>query len=139
MDAPTQLDPDTFGPSSPCFGCSPAHPTGLRLRFAREGEVIGRGRVAKDGHRVLTIATTLEQSDAVVFEGSFRVALLDERSAERLLGSELPDEWKRFCRQRADRNTPTVLRSAASAARRGFEARLSALREDAPRHVEAER
>lgn len=47
---------------------------------------------------MITIATTLEQSDAVVFEGSFRFALLDERSAERLLGSELPDEWKRFCR-----------------------------------------
>lgn len=159
MDSPIPLDPDTFGPASPCFGCSPTHPNGFHLRFAREGEVIstrfvpgpehqgppgvmhgglvmtladelaawtiiglrerfgftatvegrlalpvrigveviGRGRIAKDGHRVLQIATTLEQSGAVVFEGSFRFVLLDERGAVRLLGAEIPEVWKRFC------------------------------------------
>ncbi len=34
------LDPETFGPGQPCFGCSPAHPIGLRLRFTREGDEV---------------------------------------------------------------------------------------------------
>lgn len=32
------LDPDTFGRDQPCFGCSPTHPIGLRLRFERDGD-----------------------------------------------------------------------------------------------------
>lgn len=34
------LDPHTFGPGQPCFGCAPDHPTGFRLRFEREGDEV---------------------------------------------------------------------------------------------------
>jgi acyl-coenzyme A thioesterase PaaI-like protein len=36
----TSLDPGIFGAESPCFGCAPSHPIGLKLRFEREGDVI---------------------------------------------------------------------------------------------------
>jgi acyl-coenzyme A thioesterase PaaI-like protein len=32
------LDPHLFGPGSPCFGCSPDHPIGFRLRFFEDGD-----------------------------------------------------------------------------------------------------
>jgi uncharacterized protein (TIGR00369 family) len=31
-------DGSLFGPDQPCFGCSPTHPSGLRLAFEREGD-----------------------------------------------------------------------------------------------------
>jgi acyl-coenzyme A thioesterase PaaI-like protein len=34
----TPLDPEIFGPNSPCFGCSPRHPIGFQLKFAIDGE-----------------------------------------------------------------------------------------------------
>lgn len=37
------LDPELFGKEQPCFGCSPSHPAGFHLTFARRGdEVITR-------------------------------------------------------------------------------------------------
>lgn len=35
-----RLDPNIFGEQSPCFGCSPTHPVGLKLTFDRVGEEI---------------------------------------------------------------------------------------------------
>lgn len=32
------LDPHLFGPDQPCFGCSPDHPIGFRLRFFLDGD-----------------------------------------------------------------------------------------------------
>jgi acyl-coenzyme A thioesterase PaaI-like protein len=34
------LDPNSFGPGQPCFGCSPDHSIGFRLRFSREGDEV---------------------------------------------------------------------------------------------------
>jgi acyl-coenzyme A thioesterase PaaI-like protein len=34
------LDPNIFGAGQPCFGCAPDHPTGFRLRFARENDTV---------------------------------------------------------------------------------------------------
>jgi acyl-coenzyme A thioesterase PaaI-like protein len=34
------LDGHLFGAGQPCFGCSPDHPFGFRLRFEREGDEI---------------------------------------------------------------------------------------------------
>lgn len=34
------LDPDLFGKEQPCFGCSPSHPIGFHLRFARRGDEV---------------------------------------------------------------------------------------------------
>ena len=36
----TDLDPNPFGPDQPCFGCSPDHPIGFHLRFARDGDEV---------------------------------------------------------------------------------------------------
>ena len=40
MTTATPLDPATFGPDQPCFGCSPEHPAGFRLRFEREADCV---------------------------------------------------------------------------------------------------
>jgi acyl-coenzyme A thioesterase PaaI-like protein len=41
LDLP--LDGSLFGPGQPCFGCSPDHPQGLRLRFAKaDGAILTR-------------------------------------------------------------------------------------------------
>lgn len=34
------LQQNPFGPGQPCFGCSPDHPIGFQLRFAREGDEV---------------------------------------------------------------------------------------------------
>lgn len=34
------LDGDIFGPDSSCFGCSPRHPIGFRLRFRRSSDLV---------------------------------------------------------------------------------------------------
>ena len=34
------LDPHLFGDGQPCFGCAPDHPTGFRLRFARDDDAV---------------------------------------------------------------------------------------------------
>lgn len=40
-DAPIEpLDGRLFGDGQPCFGCSPTHPHGFRLAYAREGEEV---------------------------------------------------------------------------------------------------
>jgi acyl-coenzyme A thioesterase PaaI-like protein len=159
----TELDPHLFGDDSPCFGCSPLHPTGFRLTFSREGdavctrftpradhqgpptimhgglvtalgdelaawtiiglkgrmgftasiearllrplrvgvEAVGRGRITKDGGRVVEVAVMLAQRDEEVFRGQFQFVLVDRRGAERILGGPLPEPWLRFCRDGA--------------------------------------
>ena len=34
------IDPHTFGADQQCFGCGPANPSGLHLRFFREGDEV---------------------------------------------------------------------------------------------------
>jgi uncharacterized protein (TIGR00369 family) len=34
------LDGSLFGDDQPCFGCSPTHPQGFRLRFERAGDAV---------------------------------------------------------------------------------------------------
>ncbi len=160
MQEATPLDPDTFGQEQPCFGCSPNHPIGLKLRFERLGEdvitrwtpsekyqgppgilhgglvttvadelaawtivalkgrmgftasmqtrlrrpvrigheVTGVGRITRDGRRVVQVGITLHQKGEEAFTGDFTFALLDVAGAERLLETELPDAWRKFCR-----------------------------------------
>lgn len=157
---PEQLDPNIFGDDSPCFGCSPTHPIGLKLKFERVGdevitrwtppenfqgppgvlhgglvttladelaawtivalkghfgftaalearlkgpirigrEVTGTGRIVADGKRVVRIGVVLAQDERPAFEGTFTFAVLDAKSAERLLDKPLPEAWRRFCR-----------------------------------------
>lgn len=154
------LDPHLFGETQPCFGCGPAHPTGFRLRFEREGgevvtrfvpaeghqgppgimhgglvatladeiaawaivallgkfgftaqfegkirapirigaEVVGRGKIEREGRRLVGVRVELAQRGVRVFDGAFTFVLLDEQGAERLLEGPLPEEWRKFAR-----------------------------------------
>lgn len=66
------------------------------VRIARE--VLGTGRIVEDGSRVVKVDVVLEQDGARAYRGLFTFAVLDRRGAERLLESELPDAWAKFCR-----------------------------------------
>jgi uncharacterized protein (TIGR00369 family) len=156
----TPLDPDTFGPDSPCFGCAPHHPIGFHLRFERDEDSVvtrfvpedryqgppgvmhgglvtafadelaawtiiglsermgftaaldarflkpvrigvqveGRGRIVKPGARVVDVAVTLHQEGELAYRAKLTFAVLDARGAERVMGSALPDAWRRFAR-----------------------------------------
>jgi acyl-coenzyme A thioesterase PaaI-like protein len=75
MSEPT-LDPRVFGEESPCFGCGPAHPFGLRLTFAREGdEVVTR---TTPGERY--------QGPPGIMHGGLVTTLADEVAAWALIG-----------------------------------------------------
>jgi acyl-coenzyme A thioesterase PaaI-like protein len=66
------------------------------LRIGRE--VLGTGRIVGGGGRVVKVAVTLAQDGADAFGGSFTFAVLDRSGAERVLGIELPETWRKFCR-----------------------------------------
>lgn len=76
-----------------------AQMSGKLARPARIGvEIEGRGRIAKQGTRVVDVAVSLAQEGSVVYAGELRFVLLDESGAERMLGRPLPEAWKRFGR-----------------------------------------
>lgn len=70
------LDPLTFGVEQPCFGCRPDHPTGLRLRFFREGDVVVTSIVPGD----------LQQGPPGVMHGGLVTAVADELAAWTVIG-----------------------------------------------------
>lgn len=65
------LDGHLFGPGQPCFGCSPDHPFGLRLTFAREGEDIVTRFTPGEGH----------QGPVGIMHGGLVATLADEVAA----------------------------------------------------------
>ncbi len=65
------LDPDMFGVESPCFGCSPRHPIGFHLRFARRGDEVVTRFVPGENH----------QGPPGVMHGALVAALADEIAA----------------------------------------------------------
>jgi acyl-coenzyme A thioesterase PaaI-like protein len=70
------LDPDLFGRDQPCFGCSPTHPIGFRLRFSREGdEVVTRFTPGAD-----------HQGPPGLMHGGLVATLADELAAWTLVG-----------------------------------------------------
>jgi acyl-coenzyme A thioesterase PaaI-like protein len=70
-----ELDGTLFGPGQPCFGCSPDHPSGFRLRF----EVGGDG----DAREAVTRFTPGEQYQGPpgIMHGGLVTALADEVAA----------------------------------------------------------
>ena len=70
------LDPMIFGAEQPCYGCRQDHPTGLRLRFFREGDA------------VVTELTPgeLQQGPPGVMHGGLVTTLADELAAWTVLG-----------------------------------------------------
>jgi len=79
-DAPSRelLDPNTFGEESPCFGCSPTHPVGLKLRFERVGDEV-RTRYTPPDHF---------QGPPGVMHGGLVLTLADEIAAWTVVGLE---------------------------------------------------
>jgi acyl-coenzyme A thioesterase PaaI-like protein len=76
MSERVDLDPDVFGPQSPCFGCSPTHPFGFHLRFAREGEEVVTRFTPGDRY----------QGPPGVMHGGLVTALADEIAAWTIIG-----------------------------------------------------
>lgn len=74
------LDPNLFGPEQPCFGCSPTHPTGFRLRFSREGE----GDTA--AVRTEFVPGEHHQGPPGVMHGGLVLTLADEIAAWTIIG-----------------------------------------------------
>lgn len=64
-------DGSIFGPGQPCFGCAPDHPTGLRLRFSREGDEVVTRFTPGDGH----------QGPPTIMHGGLVATLADEIGA----------------------------------------------------------
>lgn len=81
------------------FGFTGAVQARLKKPVRIGREVVGRGRITTNRGRVVLIGVTLHQGDELVFEGTFTFAVLDVEGAERLLGIELPDAWRRFGRE----------------------------------------
>jgi acyl-coenzyme A thioesterase PaaI-like protein len=76
MSERVPLDPMTFGGDQPCFGCRPDHPSGLRLQFFREGDVVGTAMVPGDH----------QQGPPGVMHGGLVTAVADELAAWTVVG-----------------------------------------------------
>lgn len=77
LSPPEPLDPYTFGASQPCFGCSPDHATGFRLRFHKVGDdAITTSFVPGEGH----------QGPPGVMHGGLVTTLADELAAWAIIG-----------------------------------------------------
>lgn len=70
------LDPAIFGDDSPCFGCNPGHPIGLRLRFEREGDVV----------RTRYLPEERFQGPPGILHGGLVMTLADELAAWAIIG-----------------------------------------------------
>lgn len=72
-----ELDPlAMFGADNPCFGCSPSHPHGLRLRFRRVENVI----------RVTFTPREEQQGPPGIMHGGLVATLADELAAWTVVG-----------------------------------------------------
>src|SRR5262245_10982520 len=72
----SSLDPNTFGEGQPCFGCSQDHPTGLRLRFERDGDWVKTTFSPGEGH----------QGPPGIMHGGLVTTLADEVAAWAIIG-----------------------------------------------------
>lgn len=61
-------------------------------------ETEARGRIAEDRGRMVDLDVTVSQGTVTCFEGKFRFVIMDVKGAERLLGQELPEAWKKLGR-----------------------------------------
>lgn len=75
------LDPLTFGRTQRCFGCGPEHPTGLRMRFERDGELV----------RTRFVPTHQQEGPPGILHGGLQATLADELGAWTLIG--LRQRW----------------------------------------------
>lgn len=60
--------------------------------------VEGRSRITRNTRRLVASSVRLIQNGEDAFVGDFSFVLVDQFSAEKLLGGPLPEPWKKFCR-----------------------------------------
>jgi acyl-coenzyme A thioesterase PaaI-like protein len=70
------LDPNLFGPGQPCFGCAPDHPTGFRLRFAKDSDSVTTRFTPTSAH----------QGPPGLMHGGLVMTLADEIGAWTVIG-----------------------------------------------------
>jgi acyl-coenzyme A thioesterase PaaI-like protein len=80
------------------FGFTAQFEGKLRAPVRIGAPVVGRGRIERDGSRLVGVGVELAQGEASVFTGTFTFVLLDEQGAERLLAGPLPEAWRKFAR-----------------------------------------
>ena len=61
-------------------------------------EIVGRGRISKPGGRVVPTEVSLEQQGERVFDVELSFVMVDEKGAEKILGTAIPEAWKGLCR-----------------------------------------
>ena len=76
--------------------------THFEARFSR-GVRVGveaeaRGRVTRNGSRVVKATVEIRQESELCFTGDFTFVLLDRAGAEKLMGAPMPEQWARYCR-----------------------------------------
>ena len=76
--------------------------THFEARFSR-GVRVGveaeaRGRVTRNGSRVVKSTVEIRQESELCFTGDFTFVLLDRAGAEKLMGAPMPEQWARYCR-----------------------------------------
>ena len=81
-DAIEPLDGHLFGAGQPCFGCSPDHPFGFRLKFERRPSEGG------EGEEIVTRFTPAEryQGPVGIMHGGLVSTLADEVAAWAIIG-----------------------------------------------------
>ena len=60
--------------------------------------VEGRAHITRNTPRLVASSVRLIQNGEAAFTGDFSFVLVDQFSAEKLLGGLLPEAWKKFCR-----------------------------------------
>jgi acyl-coenzyme A thioesterase PaaI-like protein len=69
------------------------------LRPARIGvELVGRGKILSEKDTLMVVGTIFQQGGKTTLRGRVTYALPTSEEAERIIGSALPEAWKRFSR-----------------------------------------
>jgi len=57
-----------------------------------------RGRITKESSRIVRVGVSISQGGLECYTGDFAFVLLDEAGAQKMLGTPLPESWRRFAR-----------------------------------------
>jgi acyl-coenzyme A thioesterase PaaI-like protein len=80
------------------FGFTTSFDVRLSRPIRTGQEVFGRGWISKDSSRIIRVQVELSQGGQVAASGEIAFAILDAQAAAKLLGKDIPEHWKRFCR-----------------------------------------
>ena len=68
-------------------------------RAVRVGTLVqGRAKITKESTRVMHVDVRMLQEGHTCFSSTMSFIVLDQKGAEKMLGGELPESWKRFFR-----------------------------------------